>query len=97
MSDVFITRNAMDRYRERVADVPAAAIWQALDCPAVRAAITFGARFVRLSGGQRVVLCENRVVTILPRDHHANLLRRECDSAHNGGEAPASRSGAVGP
>lgn len=86
MSDLFITRHAIKRYRERVAAVPAPAIWQALDCPAVRAAIAFGARFVRLSGGQRVVLQENRIVTILPRDHFVGAMDRRRDAAFEDGE-----------
>ncbi|WP_296717778.1 hypothetical protein [Erythrobacter sp.] len=90
MSDLYITRHAISRYRERVADVPPAAIWRALDCPAVRIAIQLGARYVRLSGGQRAVLQENRVITILPRDHHANLLRRDRDAEYDSnGEANA--------
>lgn len=84
MSDLFLTRHAIQRYRERVADVPAAEIWRALDCPAVQVAIAFGARFVRLSGGQRVVLEENRVVTILPRDRSRGSLDRRHDHKHNG-------------
>jgi hypothetical protein len=61
MADLYVTRHAIQRYRERVADLPACEIWRALDCPAVRAAIAFGARFVRLSGGQRAVIDQNRV------------------------------------
>jgi hypothetical protein len=89
MSDVFLTRHAIQRYRERVADVPAAAIWQALDTPAVRIAIEFGARFVRLSGGQRIVLEENRIVTILPRDRCRGSLSRQNDPRIDDGEGPA--------
>jgi len=95
MAEIFLTRHAIQRYRERVADVPAGEVWRALDCAAVRVAIDFGARFVRLAGGQRVVLVENRVVTILPRDHHSSLLRRERDEEHNG-EASALNSAATG-
>jgi len=84
MPDVFLTRHAIQRYRERVADVPAAEVWRALDCRAVRCAIDFGARFVRLSGGQRAVLHGDHIVTILPRDHHDNLLRRDRDAEFNG-------------
>lgn len=84
MSEVFLTRHAIQRYRERVADVPAAAIWAALDIPAVRIAIDFGARFVRLPGGQRVVLKENRVVTILPRDRCRGSLDRRHDKEIDG-------------
>lgn len=74
MAAPILTRHAIIRYRERVADVPLAEIWRALDCPAVRTAIAFGARFVRLSGGQRLVLDNNRVVTVLPRDHPPGRL-----------------------
>jgi hypothetical protein len=83
MSDVFLTRHAIQRYRERVADVSACEIWAALDIPAVRIAIDFGARFVRLSGGQRVVLVENRVVTVLPSKHWLGSLDRKRDPLHN--------------
>jgi len=87
VAEVFLTRHAIQRYRERVADVPAAAIWAALDTPAVRIAIDFGARFVRLSGGQRIVLEENRVVTILPRDRCRGSLARRNDRRTDDGEA----------
>lgn len=89
MAEVFLTRHAIKRYRERVADVPAADIWTALDIPAVRIAIDFGARFVKLSGGQRVVLEQNRVVTILPRDRCHGSLDRRRDGFFNDGEADA--------
>jgi hypothetical protein len=89
MPEVFLTRHAIQRYRERVADVPAAEIWRALDCAAVRIAIDFGARFVRLSGGQRVVLEKNRVVTILPRDRCRGSLARRLDALADDGESHA--------
>lgn len=89
MAEVYLTRNAIQRYRERVADVSPAEIWRALDCPAVRVAIEFGARFVRLSGGQRVVLEENRVVTILPRDRCRGSLHRGNDCRRDDGEGHA--------
>lgn len=84
MADVFLTRHAIQRYRERVADLPAAAIWAALDIPAVHVAIDFGAQFVKLSGGQRVVLRANSIVTILPREFRLSALCRGYD-----GEADA--------
>ena len=87
MADVYLTRHAIQRYRERVADVPAAEIWAALDCAAVRVAISFGARFVRLAGGQRIVLCENRVITVLPRDHCRGSLTRLRDAQFDDGGA----------
>lgn len=89
MADVFLTRHAIQRYRERVADVPASAIWAALDTPTVRIAIDFGARFVRLSGGQRIVLEKNRIVTILPRERCRGSLHRGNDCRPDDGEAHA--------
>lgn len=89
MSDVFLTRHAIQRYRERVADVPAADIWRALDIPAVRIAIEFGARFVRLSGGQRIVLEQNRVVTILPSKHLPGRLDPARDHLFDDGDPDA--------
>jgi len=87
MAEPFLTRHAIQRYRERVADVPAAEIWRALDCRAVRVAIEFGARFVRLSGGQRVVLVKNRIITILPRDHLPGRMDPARDILFDDGEA----------
>ncbi len=87
MAEVFLTQHAIRRYRERVADVPPAEIWRALDCPAVRLAIEFGARFVKLAGGQRVVLQENRVVTVLPADHFIGALDRRRDGQYDAGGA----------
>jgi hypothetical protein len=89
MAEVFLTRHAIQRYRERVADVPAADIWAALDCPAVRVAIDFGARFVRLGGGQRLVLEENCVVTILPSHTTLGTLDRARDHLFYDGESNA--------
>lgn len=86
---LYVTRHAIQRYRERVADVPAAEIWRAFDSRAVRVAIDFGARFVRLAGGQRVVLEENRVVTILPREFHETGLARGRDRQIADGEGHA--------
>lgn len=84
MAELYLTRHAIKRYRERVADVPACEVWRALDIPAVRIAIEFGARFVRLAGGQRLVIEEDRVVTVLPRDHWVGSLDRRNDAKHNG-------------
>jgi hypothetical protein len=96
MPEVFLTLHAIKRYRERVADVPACEIWRALDCRAVRTAIDFGARYVRLSGGQRVVLDENRVVTILPKDFHETGLAPHRNRNSGGGESAPSSSAATG-
>jgi|GEM_PF-1726987 len=88
MSELFITRHAIRRYQERVANVPAPEVWRALDCRAVQLAIELGAHFVRLAGGQRAVLRENRVVTILPKETHESALDPRRDPLfEDGGEA----------
>jgi len=44
---------------------------------------------VRLSGGQRVVLEQNRIVTILPRDRCRGSLARRLDRPNSDGEGNA--------
>lgn len=61
-----LTRHALQRYRERVADLNDDAIAALLDTPAVRCAIRFGAPYVRLGTGQRLVINDGVIVTILP-------------------------------
>jgi hypothetical protein len=77
---VHITIHAIERYRERVPD---AAQWSddqiraALDSPAVRAAAQIGARYVRLHGGQRIVIQDATVVTVMPSDNYRKQVRRK--------------------
>lgn len=73
---VHVTTHAIERYIERVAPVTPEQAAQAMDCPAVRAAAEFGARFVRLAGGQRIVLQEWTVTTVLPADNYRKQVRR---------------------
>lgn len=64
---LYVTDHAIQRYCERVAEVSANAAICALSNPVIRKAAAFGARYVILSGGQRVVLQNGRVVTVLPK------------------------------
>lgn len=83
MAEAFLTQHAIERYRECVADVPLPMIRQAIDCPAVRIAIDFGARFVRLGGGQRLVCEGDRIITVLPSDHRRGTLDPRRDPQFN--------------
>ena len=79
MSDkqrVHVTQHAIERYIERVAPVTPEQAAQAMDCAAVRAAAEFGARFVRLHGGQRIAVQDWTVVTVLPADNHRKQVGR---------------------
>ena len=71
-----ITRHALDRYAERVAPLDEATIRRRLSCPAIRAAIAFGAPYVRLASGHRVALEGDCVVTVLPKEHDTGCCRR---------------------
>lgn len=83
-----ITAHAIDRYRERVADLPRDEIIRALSSPVIEQAARMGAVSVILGTGQRVVLAGSCVVTIKPkgswrgsmdprRNHVSNFRYRE--------------------
>jgi hypothetical protein len=74
-----VSRHAMDRYRERVSDLPDAEISARLSGPAFALAAEFGAPFVRLPTGHRAVIREATVVTIL----HADTARGRLDPRHD--------------
>ncbi|MAM39312.1 MAG: hypothetical protein CL949_15745 [Erythrobacter sp.] len=69
MPELYVTVHAIERYQERVEDVPAAEITRRLNAPVFQRAADFGAPYVKLSGGQRVVIVDSRIVTVLPRHH----------------------------
>ncbi len=71
-----ITRHALDRYRQRIAPLDDAAIRRSLSIPAIRAAIAFGAPYVRLSSGHRVAIDGDSVVTVLPKRHDTGCCRK---------------------
>ncbi len=72
-----ITRHAIDRFRERIADIPEEQIRARLDTPAVRAAIAFGARYVRIATGHRLAVHNGCIITILPPEHFRRQVLRE--------------------
>jgi len=76
MTHLHITQHAIERYIERVAPVTPDEAREALDCPAVRTAAQIGARFVRLHGGQRIVLQGCTVVTVMPAENYRKQVRR---------------------
>ena len=64
---LIVSRHAMDRYRERVADLPDAAIFSHLSTPAFEAAVFFGCPSVRLPTGHRAIIEDLTIVTVLPK------------------------------
>lgn len=65
---VCLTHHALARYRERVADLSDGGIRAAVDTPALQCAIDFGAPYLRLPGGQRLVLDGATILTVLPKE-----------------------------
>lgn len=63
---VHVTLHAMQRYRERIADIPDAEIVAAIDTPAVNRCAAFGDCSVKLASGHRLVIKERTVVTVTP-------------------------------
>jgi hypothetical protein len=69
MTRLHVSRHAAERYLERVNPrLTMAEAIDALSSPAIRRAAEFGAAYVRLGTGQRVVLDGFNVVTVLPTE-----------------------------
>lgn len=62
-----VTLHAIERYQQRVEDVPAAVVVQRLRGPAFDAAMEIGDCSVILPTGARAIIHDRAVVTILPR------------------------------
>lgn len=73
---VTVSRHAMDRYRERVADVSDREIYEALTTPTFELAVELGAPMVKLATGHHAVLRQDTVVTVLPSDVSVDALDR---------------------
>lgn len=78
-----VSSHAISRYRERVAPVDQSTAVAALRSPVITLAARIGAPLVRLPGGQRVVIEDGVVVTVLPKDHWTAALDRRRRHPHN--------------
>jgi len=76
---VHVTRHAIERYQERVSNIPDDAVRVILSGAMIQKASDFGAPYVRLPTGQRVVIEKAHVVTVLDRDQKIWRL----DTAHD--------------
>ncbi len=74
-----ITRHAIERFQERVQNLPTDQVVAALSTPFIQRAIEFGAKYVKLAKGQRVVIENGRIITVLPKEHRAGLMNLERD------------------
>lgn len=80
--NLHVTTHATERYLERVNP---RATWaeaeQALSSPFIQAAANWGVPFVKLGTGQRVVIQDHKIITVLPTGHLPGRL----DSARHRG------------
>ena len=76
MTALHVTAHAILRYQERVAPVSLETARAALSTPAIRKAAEFGATYVRLGTGHRVVIQGLTIVTVQPAEHYARQIKR---------------------
>ena len=81
-----VSHHAIQRYQERVANVPEDQARAALSTRAIQIAARVGARFVRLGTGHRVAIDDRVVVTVLPAMRSNRNARRLWDT--HGGNVP---------
>lgn len=79
---IHVTKHAIERFQQRVAAVDHDAAIAALTSPAIQTAVEFGARHVILGGGQRVVIAQGSVVTVLTKVRRSKGCAR--GNMHNG-------------
>ena len=81
---IHVTHHAVERYQERVRNLPADQVRELIRAnravqlfmSPLTLSLSKGAPFVRLGTGQRLVLTEGRVITVLPTDHRTAALDR---------------------
>jgi hypothetical protein len=77
---VHVTLHALQRYRERIADIPDAEIVAAIDTPVINRCAAFGDCSVKLASGHRLVIRECTVVTVTPCRDKPRKHRRHHDA-----------------
>lgn len=78
MGAVHVTHHAVQRFQERVANWPEERVRAAMSSPLVHKAAAFGAHYIRLGTGQRIVIQDGTVVTVLqanPRHKPTRTMR----------------------
>ncbi|WP_179504360.1 MULTISPECIES: hypothetical protein [unclassified Sphingomonas] len=71
---IHVTIHAIQRYQERVCNLPDGEVVALLSSAAIELAADFGAPCVRLPTGHRVMLNGNRVITVFPANVHRSHI-----------------------
>lgn len=72
-----VTAHAIVRFQQRVSNVSEDIARQALSSTIIQRAAEFGAHYVRLGTGQRVVIDQGKVITVLPANHRPGSMSME--------------------
>ena len=74
-----VSEHAIMRFQERVANVSDTKARAALSSQAICKAIAFGARYVRLGTGHRIVIKNETIVTVLPLEarNKFHMIRKD--------------------
>lgn len=62
-----ITTHAIERFQQRIANLPADEVRARLSTPAILAAVKLGTCQVKLPSGHRAVIAHGRIVTVRPK------------------------------
>jgi hypothetical protein len=81
---VHVTQHAIERYQERVANLPEDQVRQILSSPFINTAADFGAIYVKLATRHRVVIEDGFIVTVLSKERGSakrarHIMRREME------------------
>jgi hypothetical protein len=91
---IHVTNHAVLRFQERVEFVSIEEVRERLNSPVIQQAAEFGAPYVRLPGGQCVLLQGHTVITILPADYRRGKMSIPATGLRDTGAAsPANRPG----
>ena len=84
---IHVTGHAIQRFQERVQNLPVDQVEAALSSPFIQRAVEFGAKYVKLFNGARAVIRGGVIITVLPREHPAGLMNMARDEKYKMGEA----------
>jgi hypothetical protein len=76
---IHVSRHAVMRYQERVANVSAAEVRAALTGSVFQLAVEQNIPFVKLGTGQHVVVRDGCIITVLPKDKYLGSFDRRRD------------------
>lgn len=82
--NLHVTQHAIQRFQERVAPVTPEEARAALSSPTIHKAVEFGAIAVTLGTGQRIVINDGSIITVLSKERRRIHARRRYRNHHEG-------------